>query len=124
MKHLVISLLWLVVMVGVCVGIDQLLLGVNMNSPVYTTTQTFYKDFRARLILLGKKEEHRLEGVKGSLPESIPEVVREKIDPLFKKVEATQGGYVYTDKEGGLHLTSDLEEVPKEYRAAAKPLQK
>jgi hypothetical protein len=123
MKRLFIWLVWAAVIAGVCVAGDQLLLHVSMNSPIYGATQTFYKDFRGRLIRFVKKEDHRLEAVKEAWPPALPAAVREKVEPLLPG-EAEPGGYVYTDKEGGLHLTTRLDEVPKEYRAAAKPLQK
>ena len=119
MKRLFIWLLWALVITGVCVAGDQFLLRFSMRSPTYDAAQTFYKDFRGRLIQFVKKEDHRLEVVK----EAWPPALREKVEPLLPR-EAEPGGYVYTDKEGGLHLTTRLDEVPKEYRAAAKPLQK
>ena len=123
MKRLFIWLVWALVIAGVCVAGDQLLLHFSMNSPGYGAAQTFYQDFRGRIIQLAKKEDHRLEAVKESWPPTLPPAVREKIEPLLQH-EAKPGGYVYTDKEGGLHLTTRLDEVPKEYRATAKPLQK
>jgi len=123
MKRLFIWLVWTLVIVGVCVAGDQLLLHFSMNSPIYGAAQTFYKDFRGRIIQLVKKEDHRLEVVKENWPPTLPPALREKIEPL-RQPAAKPGGYVYTDKEGGLHLTTRLDEVPKEYRATAKPLQK
>lgn len=123
MRRLFIWLLWALVIVGVCVAGDQLLLHFSMNSPIAGAAQTFYKDFRGRVIQLVKKEDYRLEAVKESLPPLLPPAEREKVAPLLQS-EAKAGGYVYTDKEGGLHLTTRLDEVPGEYRASAKPLQK
>jgi hypothetical protein len=123
MKRLFIWLLWAVVIAGVCVAGDQILLRYSMDSPIYGAAQTFYKDFRVRIIQLAKKEDHRLEAVKEHWPLALPPAVQEKVEPLLPR-EAKPGGYVYTDKEGGLHLTTHLDEVPKEYRATAKPLQK
>ena len=123
MKRLFIWLVWTLVIVGVCVAGDQLLLHFSMDSPIYGTAQTFYKDFRGRLIQLVKKEDHRLEAVKENWPPPLPPALREKVEPLLPPA-VKPGGYVYTDKEGGLHLTTRLDEVPREYRATAKPLQK
>ena len=123
MKRLFIWLLWTVVIVGVCVAGDQLLLHSPFNSPVYVTAQTFYQDFRGRIGRLVKKEDHRLEAIKKSWPPTLPPAVQEKIKPL-RPGEEKPGGYVYSDKNGGLHLTTTLDDVPKEYRATAKPLQK
>lgn len=123
MKRLFIWLLWTVVIVGVCIAGDQLLLHFSVNSPIYGAAQTFYKDFRGRIIQLVRKEDHRLEAVKESWPTTLPPAVKEKIPPLLQG-KAEPGGYVYSDKNGGLHLTSRLDEIPKEYRAAAKALQK
>lgn len=122
MKHLFIWLVWALVFVGVCIASDQLLLHFSMDSPVYNAAQTFYKDFRGRIIQLVKKEDHRLEAVKGSWSPPLPPAVQKKIEPLLPAAETS--GYVYTDKAGGLHLATRLDEVPREYRATAKPLQK
>jgi hypothetical protein len=123
MKRLFIWLLWVVVIAGLCVAGDQLLLHYSLDSPIYGAAQTFYKDFRARIVQLARKEEHRLEAVKERWPATLPAVMQEKVEPLPQH-EAAPGGYVYTDKGGGLHLATRLDEVPKEYRATAKPLQK
>ena len=123
MKRLFIWLVWTLVIVGVCVAGEHLLLHFSMDSPIYGTAQTFYKDFRGRLIQLVKKEDYRLDAVQERWPPTLPPAVREKIEPLLPD-EAKPGGYVYSDKAGGLHMATRLEEVPKEYRATAKPLQK
>lgn len=123
MKRLFIWLLWAVLIIGVCIAGDQLLLRSSIDSPVYGAAQNFYKDFRGRLVKLYRKEDHLLQGVKESWSPTLPAEVKEKIRPLLPaKVEAS--GYVYSDKDGSLHMTSTLDEVPKEYRGAAKPLQK
>lgn len=123
MKRLFVWLLWTVVIAGLCVAGDQLLLRYSMDSPIYNAVQTFYQDFRGRIVQLVKKEDHRLEAVKERWPATLAPTVRVKMAPLLQP-KAEPGGYVYTDKEGGLHLTTSLDEVPKEYRATAKPLQK
>lgn len=123
MKQLFIWVLWGVVIIGVCIAGDQLLLRYSMDSPVYGAAQTFYKDFRGRLAQLLHKEDHRIKELKESWPPALAAEVKEKMAPLLhSQTEST--GYVYSDKEGGLHLTSTLNEVPKEYRPSAKPLQK
>jgi hypothetical protein len=123
MKRLFIWLLWLLLIAGACVAGDQLLLRFSMNSPIYGAAQTFYQDFRGRIIQLANKKDHRLETVKEHWPPPLPPAVMEKIEPLLQR-ETEPGGYVYTDKAGGLHLTKLLDDIPEEYRAAAKPLQK
>lgn len=124
MKRLFIWLLWTIVIVGACVAIDQLLLRSSLNSSVFTTTQTFYKDFRSRIITLADKNDSRLEAVvKENWPPKVPAVVAEKIKPLVQPAPE-QGGYVYPDKNGGMHFAARLDDIPREYRAAAKPLQK
>lgn len=122
MKSLFIWLVWALVIAGICVAGDQLLLHVSMKSPIYGAAQTFYQDFRGRLIQLAKKEDHRQKGVKELWPPTVPPALEEKIKPLLPATAPS--GYVYSDKAGGLHLTTSLDEVPKEYRATAKPLQK
>ena len=123
MKRLFIWLVWALMITSVCIAGDQLLLHFSMDSPIAGAAQTFYKDFRGRIIQLVKKEDHRMEAVKEGWPPTLPPAVRGKVEPLLPG-EAKPEGYVYTDKEGGLHLTTRLDEVPKEYRATAKPLQK
>lgn len=123
MKRLFIWLLWAVVMVGTCVAADQILMRYSLEVPAYRAAQRFYQDFRSRIILLAKKDDLGLKRVKAEWSPTLPPAMREKIEPLLQP-EVEPGGYVYIDKAGGLHLTTRLDEVPKEYRAAAKPLKK
>ena len=123
MKRLFIGLVWALAIVGICVAGDQLLLRFSMNSPIYGAAQTFYRDFRGRIVQVIKKEDHRLKAVKENWPPTLPPAVQEKIEPLLSPAPEPNG-YVYTDKDGGLHLTTRLDEIPKAYRATAKPLQK
>jgi hypothetical protein len=123
MKRLFIWLLWAAVIIGTCVAADQLLLRYSLDAPAYRVVQTFYKDFRSRIILLAQKDELHLKGMKGDWSPTLPPAMLEKIEPLLQP-EVEPGGYVYMDKAGGLHLTTRLDEVPKEYRATAKPLKK
>ncbi|MDZ4185431.1 MAG: hypothetical protein U1D97_10690 [Desulfuromonadales bacterium] len=123
MKRLFIWLLWAVVIVGTCVAADQILMRYALEVPAYRAAQTFYQDFRSRIILLAKKDDLGLKGVKGEWAPTLPPAMLEKIEPLLQR-DVEPGGYVYIDKAGGLHLTTRLDEVPKEYRAAAKPLKK
>lgn len=123
MKHLFIWLVWALVITGACVAGDQFLRHSSLHAPVLIVTQTFYKDFRGRFIQFVKKKDPQLEAVKENWsPPALP-AIREKIKPLLQP-EQEPSGYVYIDKDGGLHLTTRLDEVPKAYRAAAKPLQK
>lgn len=123
MKRLFIWLIWTVVIVGTCVAADQILLRYSLEVPAYRAAQTFYQDFRSRIILLAKKDDLGLKEVKGEWSPTLPPAMLEKIEPLLQR-DVEPGGYVYIDKAGGLHLTTRLDEVPKEYRAAAKPLKK
>lgn len=123
MKHLFIWLVWALVITGVCVAGDQLLLHSSLHTPILIATQTFYKDFRGRFILFVKKKDYRLKAVKEKWPSATLPAVREEIKPL-PPPEPELSGYVYIDKDGGLHMTTRRDEVPKEYRATAKPLQK
>lgn len=118
MKRLVIGLLWLLLIAGVCIAFDQILLRMPLQQPVLVTAQTFYRDFRARLLRLAKQEEGRIATVKGSLPALVPSA------PPAPPATVEAAGYVYTDRQGGLHMATRLEEIPEAYRASAKPLQK
>lgn len=123
MKRLFLWLLWAVIIVGTCVAIDQILTRYSLDVPAYRAAQTFYQDFRSRIILLAKKDDLRLEKVTGDWSPTLPPAMLEKIEPLLQR-DVEPGGYVYIDKAGGLHLATRLDEVPKEYRATAKPLKK
>lgn len=123
MKHLFIWLLWALVIAGVCVVGDQFLQRSSLNSPIYDAAQTFYQDFRGRIISFVKKNDLQREGVTERWsPPTLP-ALGKKVNPRIQP-EQQPSGYVYSDKDGGLHLTSRLDEIPKEYRTAAKPLQK
>ncbi|MDO9080589.1 MAG: hypothetical protein Q7U44_07285 [Desulfuromonadales bacterium] len=123
MKRLFIWLLWALVIVGTCVAADQLLLRYPLDVPAYRAAHTFYQDFRSRIILLVKKDDLHLEKVKGDWSPTLPPALPGTIEPLLQR-DVEPGGYVYIDIAGGLHLTTRLDEVPKEYRATAKPLKK
>lgn len=122
MKRLVIGLLWLLLIAGVCIALDQILLRMSLQQPALGTAQTFYRDFRARLLRLAKKEEGRIATVKASLPAWVPAAGTAPAPAAPASVEAA--GYVYTDRQGGLHMATRIEEIPEAYRASAKPLQK
>lgn len=124
MNRFFVFLLWLAIIVGVCIACDQILLRMPFTSPAMVATQTFYRDFRGRLLHLTAKEEVRIEVVKEKLPAWIPGAAPEKAPEKKEPPAAEVSGYVYTDKAGGLHMAPRLEDVPKAYRAAAKPLQK
>jgi len=123
MKRLFIWLLWAVIIVGACGAADQLLLRYSLEAPAYRVAQTFYKDFRRRIIHLAQKDDLHLNVVKERWSPTLPPPPLEKIEPLLQR-EVEPGGYVYIDKTGGLHLTTHLDEVPKEYRTTVKPLKK
>lgn len=123
MKRLFIWLLWVVVIVGTCVAADQLLMRYSLDVPAYRAAQIFYQDFRSRIILLAQKDDLHLDGMKADWSPTLPPAMLEKIEPLLQR-DVEPEGYVYIDKAGGLHLTTRLDEVPKEYRATAKALKK
>lgn len=120
MKRLVIGLLWLLLIAGVCIALDQILLRMPLQQPVLGTAQTFYRDFRGRLLRLAKQEEGRIATVKASLPAWGPAAGPAPAAPAAGEA----AGYVYTDRQGGLHMATRIEEIPEAYRASAKPLQK
>lgn len=149
MKQLLVVLVWVIVLLGGMVVIDQTMMRVTLTSPVLREAQIFYCDFRARLLSLaqtpagGRQPSPALPQKPPALPQSIEELIEQHDQPVVtpprpaakvippvaakkeKKPGAEEvGGYVYVDDKGELHLAGRLEEVPQRYRTTAKAMKK
>lgn len=106
--------LWLVVILALILGFDQLMLKVPLHSPGLKQTQQFYVDFRTRLFALVKT---------GTVltPTSIESVIEKTattVTPTPKKTNR----YLYVDSNGTLQFADSLQQVPKQYRRDAQRL--
>ena len=143
MKRLSSFLFWSFLFLVVCLGLDQLLVRVEMPVPVLAEVRAFYVDFRSRLLRLG----HRLPakpvdpGKKAPAP-ARPKAVPEKpktAEPAFPPLEkksvpakpgpvpsagASNPRYLYVDGQGELRFADRLEEVPAAFRKEAQRLEK
>ena len=104
---------WLVLVLVVLAGLDQFLVRVPLDAPGLSHTQTFYNDFRSRLL--------GLAGVK-AVPAvtSIDEVI--EASGSVTKVGQKVRRYLYADESGGLQFVDSLEQVPARFRSVAQPL--
>ena len=116
MLKLVKYLLWILVLLALCLGLDQLLLRTPLDAPGLAQTQRFYVDFRQRLIRLFFAERAQQPGasIEGLIEETAP-------------AESVQPGppgnrYLYVDDDGVLQFADSLQQVPARYRESAQPL--
>lgn len=72
MKRLISFLFWSFLFLVVCLGLDQLMVRVEMPLPVLAEVQTFYVDFRTRLLKLGHRMPVKRGGVERKAPASAP----------------------------------------------------
>lgn len=105
---------WLVLVLVILAGIDQLLVRVPLKAPGLTQAQTFYGDFRDRLLgMIGFERQQNGQSIeqliesKAALPEQAPQ----------KSLR-----YLYVDETGALQFADGLEQVPVKYRKEAQPL--
>lgn len=107
---------WVLFTVILLVAVDQLLVRVPIALPGVTQAQTFYVDFRNRLIGLLGVEQISQRPVK-----SIEQVIEaNKVAPPKQKSSARR--YLYVDDAGGLQFADSLSQVPLRYRESAQPL--
>lgn len=107
---------WLLV-AGVLLGsFDQLMMRVPMKVPGVSQAQTFYVDFRGRLLgLIG------IDGV-AKLPEKSIEQVIEATQKLPETTSVANQRYLYVDDSGALQFADSFELVPPQFRKSAQPL--
>jgi len=116
MLKLIKYFLWLVVIVALTVGFDQLMVRVPLETPGMKQTQKFYVDFRSRIIHLFPQQS------KSSQPVDVIEaVIKKKADPSTGSAKKS-GRYLYVDGSGTLQFADSLQQVPKKYRKDAQPL--
>jgi hypothetical protein len=107
---------WIVFSVLVLLAADQLLVRVPLGLPGATQAQTFYVDFRGRLLdLIGVSPGESGAG------KSIEEVIEATTQAPTLKKSAPQR-YLYVDESGELQFADSLSLVPAKYREAAQPL--
>jgi hypothetical protein len=102
-------ILWGVLTLGLVVVADQLMLKRHFTTPVLNQTQIFYRDFRARLLTLGRTE-------------GFDDRIGQTIEAEIKTPEAATSRYLYVDAAGVLHFADSLDEVPPAYRQGAQRL--
>lgn len=107
---------WTLITCAALVAIDQLLVRVPLQQPGVSAAQTFYVDFRGRLLdLMG------WETVPATAEQSIEQVIEtHKTAPVVKPRTAQR--YFYVDEAGALQFVDSLSQVPAKFRNTAQPL--
>ena len=104
--------IWLVLLLVVVGGFDQFLLRVPLEMPGLSQAQTFYVDFRARLL--------GLVGVDPATPSASIEQLIETTGSAPQQLQPQR--YLYVDADGVLQFADSLQQVPAKFRQAAQPL--
>ena len=109
-------LLWILVLLAIGLGLDQMLTRVPLTAPGLVQTQRFYIDFRQRLGHLF---------FAGSAPE-VPATIEGLIDRSTPEpapgANPSGSRYLYVDGDGVLQFADSLQQVPVRYRDSAQPL--
>ncbi|MBD1400333.1 hypothetical protein [Pelovirga terrestris] len=100
-------ILWVVLALILVVMIDQLAIKRHFTTPVLKEVQVFYRDFRSRLLTLGRTDDR------------IGQTIEVQKD--FSDEEASSR-YIYVDAAGVLHFADSLNQVPPAYRQSAQRL--
>lgn len=114
MLNLLKYFLWVIVILALTGGFDQLMVNLPLHAPGLKQTQQFYVDFRTRLIEI-------VRGKPNSPPDAI-EAVIEKVATVPKKAAKKASRYLYVDADGTLQFADSLQQVPRQYRQDAQPL--
>ncbi|MEA3543724.1 MAG: hypothetical protein U9R69_00725 [Thermodesulfobacteriota bacterium] len=114
MLRLLKYFLWIVVVLALTVGFDQLMVQLPLHAPGLKQTQQFYVDFRTRLAGL-------IKGDRNHQPVSI-EAVIEKTATTPVRSSKNKHRYLYVDASGTLQFADSLQQVPSQYRQDAQPL--
>ncbi len=128
MKRIVSIVIHILLFLVLLVGIDQAFVHLTLELPGLRQSQTFYRDFRNRLLGLGWPG---FQGGLSSLPILGPETVspsaaapppREQTAPVQQQPAAPR--FVYPDAGGQLQFAERFEDVPPEFRDKAQPLER
>jgi len=114
MLRLLKYFLWVVVVLALTLGFDQLMVELRLHTPGLKQTQRFYIDFRTRLVEL-------LKGDTSPQPDIIKAVI-EKTATAPKPAAKKPSRYLYVDGAGTLQFADSLQQVPSQYRQDAQPL--
>ncbi len=106
--------LWVMVILSLAVGFDQLMVKLPLHAPGLKQTQLFYLDFRTRLTGLAKKDS--------SPPSDAIEAMIEKTAKTPARPTNKSSRYLYVDGSGTLQFADSLQQVPSRYRQDAQPL--
>ena len=112
MLKLIKYFLWLVVILALSLGFDQLMIQLPLHGPGLKQTQEFYVDFRSRLIGL-------LNGSTAAA-DPIDAVISAKARPA--KTKPANRRYLYVDAAGNLQFADSLQQVPTRFRDSAQPM--
>jgi len=108
--------LWVVVLLALAVGFDQLMIRLPMHTPGLKQTQQFYVDFRTRLAgIFGTEAKPQLDVI---------EAVINKASSSSATATKKTGRYLYVDGNGVLQFADRLQQVPSQYRQDAQPMAK
>ncbi len=106
--------LWIIVVLALTLGFDQLMVKLPLHTPGLKQTQQFYVDFRTRLIELFRGD---------SDPPSVSiEAVIETTARASTQSAKKSSRYLYVDASGTLQFADSLQQVPSQYRQDAQPL--
>ena len=107
--------LWIVVLLALALGFDQIMLKSSLSAPGLEQTQRFYVDFRTRLLgLIGDKAN--------SQQATSIDAVIEQTAIVPPKIDKKSNRYLYVDQSGTLQFADNLQQVPSQYRQEAQPL--
>ena len=113
MFKLLKMLFWLILLLVVLGGLDQFLVRVPLEMPGLSHAQSFYVDFRSRLL-----------GLAGVPTAARPASIEQVIEATGSAPQQAQKPkrYLYVDESGVLQFADSLAQVPARFRNAAQPL--
>ncbi|WP_303720716.1 hypothetical protein [Malonomonas rubra] len=107
---------WFLLSVALLTAVDRLLVLVPIEIPGVTQAQTFYIDFRGRLLNLFGFETTAKKS--GQSIEQMIEATQQQVPDKSSKPQR----YLYVDESGALQFADSLQQVPARYREHAQPL--
>ena len=103
-------ILWVVLTLALVLIADQLMLKRNFTTPGLTQVQVFYRDFRDRLLTLGRTDIYH---------DRIGQTIEVELTP---PAADSPSRYLYVDRHGILHFADRFDEIPPAYREGAQRL--